>query len=127
MKKIVKTDHAPQAIGPYSQAVVDTKTGLAFISEQIAIDPSTGELVDGDIVKQAHQVFANLKNILKAAKCEFDDVLKVTLFLKDMKHFLKVNEIYSEYFKKGYPARSAVEVARLPKDALVGIDMIAHV
>ncbi len=127
MKKIVHTDKAPEAIGPYSQAVIEPNSGLVFTSGQIAIDPSTGEIVSGDVADQARQVFENIKNVLAAAGVDFDHVLKATVFLKDMEDFAKVNEVYSEYFKGAFPARSAVEVARLPKDVLVEIETIAHV
>jgi 2-iminobutanoate/2-iminopropanoate deaminase len=127
MKKIVHTDKAPEAIGPYSQAVIEPAAGLIFTSGQIAIEPSTGEIVKGDVADQARQVFENLKNVLASAGVDFNHILKATVFLKDMGDFAKVNEVYSEYFKGDFPARSAVEVARLPKDVLVEIDMIAHV
>ncbi len=127
MKKVVHTDNAPEAIGPYSQAVIEPNSGLVFTSGQIAIDPSTGEIVNGDVVDQARQVFENLKNVLAAASADFGHVLKATVFLKDMGDFAKMNEVYSEYFKGDFPARSAIEVARLPKDVLVEIEMIAHV
>lgn len=127
MKKIVHTDKAPEAIGPYSQAVIEPKSGLVFTSGQIAIDQSTGEVVGGDVVDQAHQVFENLKDVLAAAGVDFGHVLKATVFLNDMDDFAKVNQVYSEYFSGDFPARSAVEVARLPRDVLVEIEMIAHV
>lgn len=127
MKKIVHTNKAPEAIGPYSQAVIEPGSGLVFTSGQIAIDPSTGEIVKDNVVDQARQVFENLKNVLAATGLDFGHVLKATVFLKDMGDFAKVNEVYSEYFKGDFPARSAVEVARLPKDVLVEIEMIAHV
>ncbi len=127
MKKIVHTDKAPEAIGPYSQAVIDSSSGLIFTSGQIAIDPSTGEVISGDAADQARQVLKNLENVLAAGGVDFGHVLKATLFLKDMGDFAKVNEVYSEYFKGDFPVRSAVEVARLPKDVLVEIEMIAHV
>ncbi len=126
MKKIVHTDKAPEAIGPYSQAVIDHNTGLIFTSGQIAIDPSTGELIRGDTADQARQVFENLKSVLQSAGCGLENVLKATVFLKDMGDFSKVNSVYSEYFKGDFPARSAVEVARLPKDVMVEIELIAH-
>ncbi|MEE9554004.1 MAG: RidA family protein [candidate division Zixibacteria bacterium] len=125
MKKIVKTDKAPRALGPYNQAVIEPKCGLVFTAGQVAIDPTTNEVVEGGVEEQAHRVFLNLKAVLEAAGSDFDKVLKATVFLKDMGDFVKVNEVYSEYFKEDYPARSAVEVARLPKDVLVEIEMIA--
>ena len=127
MKKIVHTDKAPEAIGPYSQAVIDPNSGLVFTAGQIAIDPSTGEIVSGDVADQARQVFENLKNVLLAAGIDFSNVLKVTVFLKNMDDFSRVNDVYSQYFKQDFPARSAVEVARLPRDVLLEIEMIAHV
>lgn len=127
MKKIVHTDKAPEAIGPYSQAVIDPNSGLVFTAGQIAIDPSTGETVSGDVADQARQVFENLKNVLLAAGIDFGNVLKATVFLKNMDDFARVNEVYSQYFKRDFPARSAVEVARLPRDVLLEIEMIAHV
>jgi 2-iminobutanoate/2-iminopropanoate deaminase len=127
MKKQVRTDKAPEAIGPYSQAVIEPKTGLVFTSGQIAIDRSTGEVASGDVVDQTRQVFENLKNVLAAAGVDFRHVLKATVFLNDMNDFSKVNQVYSEYFSGDFPARSAVEVARLPKDVLIEIEMIAHV
>ncbi len=127
MKKTVHTDKAPEAIGPYSQAVIDQSSGLIFTSGQIAIDPSSGEVVSGDVADQARQVFDNLRNVLAAADADFGHVLKATVFLKDINDFARVNEIYSEYFEGDFPARSAVEVARLPRGVLVEIEMIAHV
>jgi len=127
MKKIVRTEKAPKAIGPYNQAIIEPKTGLIFTAGQIPLDPASGAMVGGGIVEQAHRVFANLEAVLEAAGSGFDKVLKVTVFLKDMGDFVKLNEVYSGYFEANYPARSAVEVARLPKDALVEIELIAHV
>jgi len=127
MKKIVKTDKAPGAIGPYNQAVVEQKTGLIFTAGQIPLSPDTGTIIGDNVVDQAHQVFRNLTAVLEAAGSGLDKVLKVTVFLKDMNDFVKLNEVYSEYLKTDCPARSAVEVARLPKDVLVEIEMIAHV
>ena len=125
MKKIVKTDKAPGALGPYNQAVIESNSGLVFTAGQVGIDPATNEVVEGGVVEQAHRVFLNLKAVLEAAGSGFDKVLKATVFLKDMGDFVKVNEVYSEYLKEDYPARSAVEAARLPKDVLVEIEMIA--
>ncbi len=127
MKKTVHTDNAPKAIGPYSQAVIDPNSGLVFTAGQIAIDPSTGEIVSGDVADQARQVFENLRNVLQAAGLDFGNVLKATVFLKNMDDFTRVNEVYSQHFKRDFPARSAVEVARLPRDVLLEIEMIAHV
>lgn len=125
MKKIISTAHAPQALGPYNQAIYEPKLGLIFTSGQIGMDPQTGQLVGADIKSQTHQVLANLKAVLAAAGCGFEQVLKSTIFLNDMNDFVAVNEIYAEHFIKDFPARSTVEVARLPKDALVEIEMIA--
>ena len=125
MKKIIKTDKAPEAIGPYSQAVKGV-TGLIFTAMQIGLDPSSGELKGDDIETQSRQVFENLKNILEAAGSGFDKVVKVTLYLTDLTNFGRVNELYSEYFNTDYPARAAVEVSKLPKGALIGIEMMAE-
>ncbi|QAY67463.1 RidA family protein [Paenibacillus protaetiae] len=118
----VSTDKAPAAIGPYSQAI--QLGGLLFTSGQIPLDAS-GQLVEGGIEEQTHQVFRNLKEVLAAAGAAFSDVVKATVFLKDMSHFATVNEIYASYFGDHKPARSAVEVARLPKDVFVEIELIA--
>ena len=123
-KQIIKTEKAPGAIGPYSQAV---KIGnMVYTSGQLGIDPQTGELVD-DLASQAHQVFKNLKAVLEAAGTDMDHVVKTLVFLADMNDFGAVNDIYKEYFANDYPARSAVEVARLPKDAKLEIEAIAMV
>jgi 2-iminobutanoate/2-iminopropanoate deaminase len=127
MKKIISTENAPKAIGPYSQAVVESKTGLIFTAGQIPLDPETGQIIEGEAQAQARQVLRNLSAVLAAAGSDFSKVLKITVFLKSMNDFVKVNEVYSEYFNKDFPARSAVEVARLPKDALVEMELIAHV
>ncbi len=126
MKKIVRTDKAPEAIGPYNQAVAETKSGLVFTAGQIPLDPATGAVVDGGFAEQTHRVFKNLEAVLEAAGSGFLKVLKATVFLKDMGDFATFNQVYSEYFKEDYPARSAVQVARLPKDVLIEIEMIAH-
>lgn len=121
--KIIATQRAPSAIGPYSQAV---RCGnLLFISGQIPIDPDTGELVKGDLEEQAERVLKNLKAILEAAGLGLEDVVKTTLFLKDLGNFEKINNIYRRYFLNNPPARSTVEVSRLPKDAEVEIEAIA--
>ena len=122
-KKIVRTDNAPQAIGPYSQGV--GFNGLFFFSGQIAIDPDTSHLVDGGVELQTRQVMANLEAVLEAAGLSFDHVLRTTIFLKNMNDFSKVNEIYAGFFDDNPPARACVEVSRLPKDVLVEIDAIA--
>ena len=122
MKKIIATDHAPAAIGPYSQA---TQYGnLLFVSGQIPIDPKTGDLVDGDIEVQAKQVLKNLQAIIEAAGMTLQNVLKCSCFLKDMEDFVKFNAVYNSYFAESLPARETVEVARLPKDAQVEISAI---
>ena len=118
----VETEKAPKAIGPYSQAKI--VGDFLFTSGQIAINPETNELVEGDIEVQAKQVLENLKAVLEEAGSSLDDAIKVTVFLSDMNDFAKLNEIYAEYFKNK-PARSTVQVARLPKDVMVEIDVIA--
>lgn len=125
MKKIVSTEHAPKAIGPYSQAVVHN--GLAYLSGQIPLNPATAQIVDGDIAVQTERVMENLKAVLEAAGSSFAQVLRTTVYLKDMGDFPKMNEIYGRYFTENPPARATVEVARLPRDAKVEIDLIAVV
>lgn len=122
-KTIVQTDKAPQAIGPYSQGV--GFGNLFFFSGQIAIDPDTGDLVDGGVELQTRQVMANMEAVLDAAGLDFAHVLRTTVFLKNMSDFSKVNAIYGTHFDDNPPARACVEVSRLPKDVLVEIDMIA--
>ncbi len=122
-KQIVNTSKAPAPIGPYNQAV---KTdGLLFISGQIAIDPSTNELLNGSIKEEAHQVMKNLKAILDEAKITFEHIAKTTIFLSDMSLFAEVNEVYGSYFNGDYPARETVAVKGLPKNVNVEISMIA--
>jgi 2-iminobutanoate/2-iminopropanoate deaminase len=122
-KKVIQTEKAPKAIGPYSQAV---KAGnLLFLSGQIPIDPKTGELVNGDIRQQTRQALENIKEILESQKLAMGDVVKVTIFLKDIGNFNQVNEVYATYFPFLPPARSTVEVARLPRDANIEIEAIA--
>lgn len=123
MKKEIKTEKAPKAIGPYSQAI--EANGFVFASGQIAIDPSTGELMMGSIEEQTRLVLNNLKAVLEAAGSTFDKVVKCTVFLQDMNDFGKMNGVYGEFFKPPYPARAAVQVARLPKDVKVEIEAIA--
>jgi len=123
-KKVINAVGAPAAIGPYSHAI-DTGLGLIFTSGQIPIDPATGELVEGGIEAQTEQVFANLKAVLEAAGSSFDKVVKATVFLQDMKDFAAVNAIYAKYLGTDAPARSAVQVASLPKGSLVEIEVIA--
>lgn len=123
MKEIIHTDSAPAAIGPYSQAV---KVGqLLFTSGQIPLDPATGAIPEG-IEAQARQVLTNVKAILEAAGSGMDKVIKTTVFLADMEHFAAMNAVYAQFFTEGsYPARSAVQVARLPKDVLLEIETVA--
>lgn len=123
MKK-VETTNAPQAIGPYSQAII--VNNMVYSSGQIPLTPE-GEMVKGDIQAQTHQVFQNLKAVLEAAGASLDTVVKTTVFLKSMDDFAAMNEVYSQYFPNHKPARSCVEVARLPKDALVEIEVVALV
>ncbi len=126
MKHIVNTPQAPDAIGPYSQAVAFSK--LLFTSGQIPLDPKTMTTVAGGIQEQARQSLLNLKNVLEEGGASIDSVLKTTCFLADMAHFTEFNEVYSEVFgTEAAPARSCVEVARLPKDVLVEIEAIAYI
>jgi 2-iminobutanoate/2-iminopropanoate deaminase len=123
MKHAISSADAPKAIGPYSQAV---RAGqLLFLSGQVPLDPATGQLVDGDIAAQTRRVFDNLAAVLKAGGRSFSDVVRTTVFLADMNDFAAVNEVYGAYFSEPYPARATVQVARLPKDARVEIDVIA--
>lgn len=123
MKKIISTDKAPAAIGPYSQAI--EVNGMIFTSGVIPIDPATNTLVEGDITVQAKQAIGNLAALLKEAGSSCDHVIKTTVFIKDMNDFAKVNEVYASFFTGDCPARSCVEVARLPKDVLIEIEAIA--
>ena len=123
MRQAVSSDGAPQAIGPYSQAI--RAGSLLFVSGQIPLDPATGAMVEGDIAAQTHRVFANLGAILAAAGASFDHVVRTTVYLADMNDFGTVNEIYGTYFSAPAPARATVQAARLPKDARVEIDLIA--
>jgi 2-iminobutanoate/2-iminopropanoate deaminase len=129
LKKIISTENAPGAIGPYSQAV---KTGLfyrsmVFVSGQIPIDPATGQFVSEDVAEQTEQVFKNLKAVLEAAGSDLDKVLKTTVFLADMNDFAAMNEVYGKFFTSDYPARATVQAARLPRDARVEIECVALV
>lgn len=123
MKKEIKTEKAPKVIGPYSQAI--EANGFVFASGQIAIDPSTGELNTGSIEEQTRLVLNNLQAVLEAAGSSFDKVVKCTVFLQDMNDFSRMNAVYGEFFKPPYPARAAVQVARLPKDVKIEIEAIA--
>ena len=123
MREVIVTKDAPQAIGPYSQAI--KAGGLVFCSGQIALDPATGTIVAGDVAQQTERVLQNLLAVLAAAGSGLDRVVKTTVFLKNMGDFAAMNEAYGRYFKTAPPARSTVEAARLPKDVLVEIDVIA--
>jgi 2-iminobutanoate/2-iminopropanoate deaminase len=123
MKQIVATAQAPQAIGPYSQAV--TWNGLAFLSGQIPLDPATGQIAEGGIAVQTGRVLENLKAVLEACGSSLARVLKTTVYLKDMAEFPSMNEVYARYFPENPPARATVEVSRLPRDVRVEIDAIA--
>jgi 2-iminobutanoate/2-iminopropanoate deaminase len=123
MRKIISTKDAPQAIGPYSQAI--KANGFIFTSGQIAIDPSTQQVVGGDVAAQTERVLKNLSEILEAAGSGLGKVVRSTVFLKNMNDFGAMNQVYGKYFSSVPPARSTVEVARLPKDVLVEIDVIA--
>ena len=123
MKDIVLTDRGPKPIGPYSQAV--KSNGFVFVSGQVGFDPATGQFVPGEIQEQTARVMENLKAILEASGASFSHVVKTTVFLRDMNDFTAMNEVYAKYFTAAPPARSTVQAARLPKDALVEIDVIA--
>ena len=125
MKTIISTPKAPAAIGPYSQAVL--VNGMLFSSGVIPIDPETNTLVEGDVTVQARQAIGNLKNLIEASGSSMDKVVKTTVFIKDMNDFGKINDIYKDFFTSEFPARSCVEVARLPKDVLIEIEAIATV
>ena len=122
-QKIIRSDHAPAPIGPYSQAIAFE--GLIFTSGQIAIDPKTGEICTGDVTVQTRQVIENLQAVLTAGGSSLKNVLKTTIYLKNMSDFATVNEVYAGYFGESLPSRSTVEVSRLPKDVLIEIDCIA--
>ena len=123
MRKPITTDKAPQAIGPYSQAIAAGQ--LLFLSGQTPLDPATGKLVDGGIAEQTHRVMSNLREVLTAAGSSFDNVVRTTIFLADMNDFAAVNEVYGSYFENPAPARACVQVAELPMKARVEIDAIA--
>jgi 2-iminobutanoate/2-iminopropanoate deaminase len=123
MKQAISAPGAPRAIGPYSQAV---RAGqLLFLSGQVALDPASGQMIEGGIAEQTRRVFDNLGAVLAAAGRSFADVVRTTVFLADMNDFAAMNEVYGQYFKEPFPARATVQVARLPKDARVEIDLIA--
>jgi 2-iminobutanoate/2-iminopropanoate deaminase len=123
MKEIVSTDRGPKPIGPYSQAV--KANGFLYLSGQVALDPKANEMLVGDIRQQTERVLENIKGILEAAGSNLHHVVKTTVFLKDMNEFPAMNEVYARYFTAAPPARSTVQVSRLPKDALVEIEVIA--
>ena len=122
-KHIIKVTGCPEAVGPYSQAV--RANDLLFVSGNLAIDAQTGKIVEGGIEKQTHMVLKNITVLLNGAGLNMSDIIKTTIFIKDMNDFSKVNSVYAEYFTSDYPARSTVEVSRLPKDALIEIECIA--
>ena len=123
MREVIATDQAPKAIGPYSQAI--KAAGLIFTSGQVALDPATQQVVAGDVAAQTDRVLKNLAAVLQASGSSLDKVLRSTVFLKNMGDFAAMNEVYGRYFSNAPPARSTVEAARLPKDVLVEIDVIA--
>jgi 2-iminobutanoate/2-iminopropanoate deaminase len=123
MKEIISTQKGPNPMGPYSQAI--RANGFVFVSGQGAVDPATGQLIEGGIAQQATRTLDNLKAIVEAAGSSLDHAVKVTVFLKDMNDFAAMNEIYTRYFPQNRPARTTVEVARLPKDIRIEIDLIA--
>ena len=123
MKKVISTDQAPAAIGPYSQAI--ETDNLVYTSGIIPVVPATGEIPEGSVA-QARQAFTNLSNLLAAAGTGMDKVIKTTVFIKEMNDFGAINEVYAEFFPNPYPARSCVEVARLPKDVMLEIEAIAE-
>jgi 2-iminobutanoate/2-iminopropanoate deaminase len=125
MKQTIATEQAPRAIGPYSQAVVSH--GLAYLSGQIPLDPATGQVVEGDIAAQTARVLENIEAVLAACGATLGDVLKTTVYLQDMAGFAQMNEVYARFFPAEPPARSTVEVARLPRGARIEIDAIASV
>lgn len=122
-KKVIHTEHAPAAVGPYSQAIV--ANGFVFTAGQIPLIPSEGKMLDGDIKAQTRQVMENLSAVLGEANSNFDNVIKTTIFLASMDDFAQVNEVYGDFFSSNPPARSTVEVAGLPLGALVEIEMVA--
>jgi len=123
MREVIRTQDAPQALGAYSQAI--RANGLVFVSGQVAIDPATQQVIQGDIAAQTDRVLKNLSAILKAAGTGLEKVVRSTVFLKNIGDFVAMNEVYGKFFTAAPPARSTVEVARLPKDVLVEIDVIA--
>src|SRR5919198_1526780 len=124
-RKVVQSDEAPKAIGPYSQAVQVPSGNMTFLSGQVPLDPKSGELVPGDITRQTERVMENLRGVLKAAGIDFGHVVRCTIYLTDLKDFGQVNEVYGRYFPDAPPARATVQVAALPRGARVEIDAIA--
>ncbi len=122
---IIATGNAPKAIGPYSQAV--SYNGLLYCSGQIPLDPATGAIIEGDVSAQTERVLENLKAVLEAAGSSLENVLKTTVYIKDMAEFGKINEVYSRYFSASLPARATVEVSRLPREVQVEIEAIAAI
>ena len=122
MKEVIATDKGPKAIGPYSQAI--KANGFIYTAGQIPFDPSTGQIVEGDVAQQTARVFENLRAIVEAAGSSLDKAVKATVFLKDMNDFAAMNEVYARYLQKNPPARSTVEVSRLPRDVRVEIDLV---
>lgn len=123
MKEVVHTEEAPQAIGPYSQAI--KANGFLFISGQLPVNMENGTIVDGGIEAQTHQCLKHIKAVLSCVDSSIDDVVKTTVYLKDMNDFAAMNGVYATYFTQRYPARACVQVAKLPKDAMVEIEVIA--
>jgi 2-iminobutanoate/2-iminopropanoate deaminase len=123
MRDVILTDRGPKPIGPYSQAI--RANGFLYVSGQVALDPKTGEMKGTDVREQTELVFENIKGILEAAGSNLHHIVKTTVFLKDMNDFPAMNEVYAKYFSSAPPARSTVQVSRLPKDALVEIEVIA--
>ncbi len=123
MREVIATDRGPRAIGPYSQAI--KANGFIFVSGQIPLDPRTQQLVDGDVARQTERVLENLKGIVEAAGSSLDRAVKTTVYLKDLGDFAAMNDVYGRYFASNAPARATVEVARLPRDVRVEIELIA--
>lgn len=123
MQKVISTEKAPSAIGPYSQAI--EINGMVYTSGVIPVDPATGEIAEG-VEAQASQAFQNLSNLVEASGSKVENIVKTTVFIKEMNDFGKINEIYKNYFKEPFPARSCVEVARLPKDVLLEVEAVAY-
>lgn len=123
-RRVIRTDEAPRAIGPYSQAIV--VDGVVYTAGQIALDPASGEMVEGGVEAQTRRVIRNLEAVLRSAGARLTDVVKTTVYVADMDDFATVNEVYGEHFGEPYPARSTVEAARLPKDARVEIEAVAR-